>query len=193
VAYKFNPLTGNLELVGGGSNVSVTDTNDIDLTLTGQDISATILSSAISTKTDKSSLEGTEEVLINDAGTLKRATTQNIGNLSTAKKSGITFGMNGSAISTGNKRKVTIPYACTITRVTLMAQEPSGSMVLDILKNGSSICASAKPTLVSDDYYNDATLTGWTLSIAAGDFLTWEVESISGITEFDVTLWVDKT
>jgi hypothetical protein len=105
---------------------------------------------------------------------------------------GILFGMSGSLISTGNKRKVVVPYACTITRVSLTAKEPSGSMVLDILKNGASICASAKPTLTSADAYSDATLTGWTLTIAAGDVLTWEVESISGITEFDSTLWVDK-
>lgn len=107
-------------------------------------------------------------------------------------KAGIIFGMSGAAITTGVKRRVVIPYACTIQKVSLESKEV-GDIVLDVLKNGSSICASAKPTLTNDDSYEDATLTGWTTTITAGDKLSFEVESIADLTEFDLVLWVEKT
>jgi hypothetical protein len=66
--------------------------------------------------------------------------------------------------------------ACTITAWD-MAAGASGSTVLDVLVNGSSICAAAKPTLTAATQALAQAPTGWTTALAAGDVLSVEVES----------------
>lgn len=66
--------------------------------------------------------------------------------------------------------------ACTITAFDIVGNA-SGSTVLDVLKNGSSICSAAKPTLSSASQAVNQTPTGWTTSLAAGDLLSVVVES----------------
>lgn len=103
----------------------------------------------------------------------------------------ITFVLDGggSALTTGVKvYALPVEYACTITAVTLAA-DASGSCVLDILKcaRGSyagslaSIVASAPPTLSSAIQSQDTTLTGWTTSISADDFLRVSVTSATTV------------
>ncbi|GAH61520.1 unnamed protein product, partial [marine sediment metagenome] len=76
----------------------------------------------------------------------------------------------GSAITTGQKGHLEIPFACTINRVTMLADQ-SGSIVVDIWKdtyanfppdNADSITASAPPTITTAQKSQDSTLTGWT-------------------------------
>lgn len=107
----------------------------------------------------------------------------------------------GSAITTGEKGHLEIPFACTIERVTMMADQ-SGSIVVDIWKDtyanspptdADSITASAPPTISSAQKSQDSTLTGWTTSIAAGDFLAFNVDSCSTITRVTLSLKVTKT
>lgn len=104
----------------------------------------------------------------------------------------------GSPITTGIKFSLFMPWACTITRVTLLA-DVSGSIVLDIWKDtygsypptvADTITASAKPTLSSALTYQDSTLTGWTKSIAALDTLRFKVDSASTLTQVTVVLEV---
>lgn len=104
----------------------------------------------------------------------------------------------GSAITTGSKGYVEVPFDCTINRVTLLADQ-SGSIVVDIKKvsyasfpTTASICASAKPTLSSAQKSQDATLTGWTTAITAGDILEYNVDSASTVTRVTVSLRVTK-
>ena len=104
----------------------------------------------------------------------------------------------GSAITTGSKGFIEIPFACTINQVTLLA-DVSGSIVVDIKKSSyagfpttSSICAAAKPTLSSAQKSQDATLTGWTTSITAGDILEYNVDSATTVTRVTVSLRVTK-
>jgi hypothetical protein len=109
---------------------------------------------------------------------------------------------SGSAITTGVAGTgVQIPFACTITGVTLLANT-TGSVVIDIWKDtyanfpptvADTICAAAKPTLSSATKYEDNTLTGWTTSIAAGDVLYFNVDSASTISSLLITLKVTKT
>jgi hypothetical protein len=114
---------------------------------------------------------------------------------------GITIDGGGSAITTGLKGYVRVPYSGTIVRWTLLstdsaASPASGSIVIDIL-NGviggfpptSSIAAAAKPTLTNDQEAEDTTLTGWTTTVTAGDIFGFEVESVSEFTR--VSLFVD--
>jgi hypothetical protein len=119
--------------------------------------------------------------------------------LKTAAKTraiGISIDGGGSAITTGIKGVAYIPFACTITAVTMVG-DASGSAVLDIktaaynvAPSYSSIVASAPPTLSSAVASQDTTLTGWTTSISAGTFVQWTVNSASTVTQLNTTLTV---
>lgn len=102
-----------------------------------------------------------------------------------------------------NDVAVTIPVACTIGAVTLLALGGSGSAVIDIWKrpyasypptSADSICAAAKPAIGDGIQSADATLAGWTKTVAAGDALIFHLESVSGaFTYLDVTLKLTPT
>jgi hypothetical protein len=104
----------------------------------------------------------------------------------------------GSAITTGIKADVYVPYAATITAVTMLADQ-SGSIVVDIWKDtyanypptvADTITASAKPTITTATKSQDTTLTGWTTAISAGDTLRFNVDSASTITRLHLALTV---
>lgn len=112
----------------------------------------------------------------------------------------ITFAIDGggSALTTGVKADVYVPYACTITAVTMLADQ-SGSCVVDIWKDSyanypptvaDSITASAKPTISAATKSQDTTLTGWTTSISAGDTLRFNIDSASTLTRLTLALTV---
>ena len=121
--------------------------------------------------------------------------------LSTAAKTrAVTFAIDGggSALTTGVKADVYMPYACTITAVTMLADQ-SGSVVVDIWKDvlanypptvADTIVASAPPTISAATNSQDSTLTGWTTSISAGDTLRFNINSASTITRLNLTLTV---
>lgn len=107
----------------------------------------------------------------------------------------------GSAITTGVKGYIEVPFACTITAVRLLADQ-SGSIVVDIWKDtyanyppvdADSITASAPPTISGATKSEDATLTGWTTSIAAGDVLGFNVDSATTVTRVTMALTVSRT
>jgi hypothetical protein len=107
----------------------------------------------------------------------------------------------GSAIIAGIAGDLRIPFDCIITEVTLLADQ-TGDIVVDIWKdsyanfppsNADSITASDVPTIASSNKYNDATLTDWTKTIAAGDILRFNVDSCTTITRCIVILKVRKS
>lgn len=109
---------------------------------------------------------------------------------------GITIDGGGSAITTGLKGYLYCPYACTITAGTVLA-DVSGSVVIEVWKDtyanyppviGDKISASAPLTLSSAIKSQDTTLTGWTLSVAAGDVLAFNVNSATTVTRVHATL-----
>lgn len=114
---------------------------------------------------------------------------------------GITIDGAGSAISTGSKGFLRVPYDCTITAAQLLADQ-SGSIVIDVLKDtyanfpptdpADSICASALPTLSSSQKSEDTTLTGWTTSVSKGDVLGFVVDSATTVTRVSLSLIVTK-
>ena len=114
---------------------------------------------------------------------------------------GITLDGGGSVLTTGVKGFIEVPYACTINQVTLLADQ-SGSIVIDVWKDtytnypptvADTITASAKPTISTATKSQDATLTGWTTSIAAGDIIGFNVDSITTCTRVHLILKVTKT
>lgn len=106
----------------------------------------------------------------------------------------------GSAITTGIKGDLEIPFNCTIEQVTLLADQ-SGSIVIDIWKDtyanfpptvADTITAAAKPTITTATKSQDATLTGWTKSITKGDILRFNVDSITTVQRVTLSLRVRK-
>jgi len=118
---------------------------------------------------------------------------------------GIVIDGGGSVITTGVKGFVEVPFAGTITAVTLLSTDASvtsGSIVIDVWKDtyanyppvvGDTITASAKPTLSSATKSRDTTLTGWTTAIAAGDVLGFSVTSVTTVTRVALSLTVQAT
>ncbi len=102
----------------------------------------------------------------------------------------------GSTLSTGEKGYLEVPFDMTITGVTMLADQ-TGSAVLDIWKDtyanypptvADSITASAKPTISSAVKVKDTTLTGWTTTVAAGDILAFNLESVSSIQRLTISI-----
>ena len=109
---------------------------------------------------------------------------------------GLTIDGGGAVLTTGVKGDLYIPFSCTITASTLIADQ-SGSVVLDLKLSSSyattptvSIVASAPPTLSSASAAQDTTLASWTVSVAAGSRLRYSVTSVSTITRLTHTLTV---
>jgi hypothetical protein len=147
-------------------------------------------------------------------GTIQVATnTPTVGQIATATGSGtvsfqsqktaIVFVIDGGGAiySNGVKGYIQVPFNCTITSVSLLADQ-TGSTVIDVWKAayasfppvlGNSITASAKPTITSTNKSLDATLTGWTTAITAGDVLAFNVNSVTSITRVTITLSVNRT
>lgn len=113
---------------------------------------------------------------------------------------GITIDGGGSAITTGSKGYISVPYSCTINNNTIVADQ-AGSIVIDVKKSTyagfpttTSICAAAKPTIVAPNQKStDSTLTGWTTTVTSGDIIEFVVDSAATITKATLTLGVTKT
>mgnify|MGYP001608378270 CR=1 FL=1 len=102
----------------------------------------------------------------------------------------------GAAITAGQKGHLEIPFACTITGWTILADQ-SGSIVVDVWKDiyanfpptvADTIAGSEKPTLSAVQKNQDLTLTTWTTAIAAGDVLAFNVDSAATVTRVLVLL-----
>ena len=107
----------------------------------------------------------------------------------------------GSAITTGIKGDLEVPFACTITAVRLLADQ-SGSIVVDLWvdsyanfppTDADSITASAPPTISSATKSENTTLTGWTPGITAGSIIRVNVDSITSITRVTGAITCAKT
>jgi hypothetical protein len=94
-----------------------------------------------------------------------------------------------------------VPYACTINSVEIVANA-SGSIVVDVWRDtyanfppvvGDAITGSAKPTLSSALTSQSSTLTGWTTSLSAGDYLAFNVDSATTVSRVTLTLVVTRT
>lgn len=107
----------------------------------------------------------------------------------------------GSVITVGIQFDVEVDFDCEIEQVTLLADQ-SGSIIIDIWKDnyasypptvGDTITASAKPTISGATKSQDATLTGWTKTITAGQILRINVDSVTTITRCTLAIKVRRT
>ena len=105
----------------------------------------------------------------------------------------------GTVILTGYKGFVIIPYSMTVTNWYIASYNGSGSalsgsIVVDIYKNGTSMVgAGNKPTLTSSSS-NGTTVSGWTsTSLVLGDIISFKVDSVSTCKEVSLTIQGTKT
>jgi hypothetical protein len=172
-------VTGQLPLANGGTNANLTAVNGavVYSGATGMGLTASGTTGQYLTSTGTSSPVWSTQILA------------------------IPFIIDGSAfaITTGGKGYIQIPFGCSITAVTLLADQ-IGSIVIGIAKGTyaaynttTSIVASAPPTITSGIKYTDSTLTGWTKTITAGDILYFSVTSASTITRVTISLTVTRT
>jgi len=107
----------------------------------------------------------------------------------------------GSAITTGIKGDLEVPFNCTITSVTLLADQ-SGAIKIDIWKDSyanfpptdaDTITGANEPEIVASGVkYQDNTLTDWTTSLSEGGILRFNVDSVATIQRVTLSLKVDK-
>lgn len=102
----------------------------------------------------------------------------------------------GSAISTGQKGYLEVPFAMTITGWTLVADQ-SGSIVVDVWKTpygsfppsgANSITGADKPTLSTARSNQNAAVSLWSVSLAAGDILAYNVDSAATVTRVTLSI-----
>lgn len=112
------------------------------------------------------------------------------------KSFGITIDGGGSAITTGIKGDITIPFAGTISAWYLTA-DVAGSIVIDVWKDTfanfpptvlDTIAGSEKPTLSGVNKNSDTNLTTWTTSVASGDVVRFNVDSAATVTRVNLTI-----
>lgn len=107
----------------------------------------------------------------------------------------------GSAITTGVKGDLMLPFGGTITGWRIVADQ-SGSIVVDVWKDtyanfaptvADTIAGSEKPTLSSAVKNEDTSLSSWTTSFSTGDWLRFNVDSASTVTRVTLVLLVTRT
>ena len=108
----------------------------------------------------------------------------------------------GVVIATGLQRGcLKVPFNCTITAAEMVG-DISGSGVVDIWRDtytnyppvdADSITASAPVTISGALKSRNTTLTGWNKNLVAGDYLYYNVDSVTNFTWLLVTLEVTRT
>lgn len=143
-------------------------------------------------------------ISVADAGGLLTATEVEaaLAELAALKTGALEFVIDGggSEIADGIAGWIEVPFACTITAARMFA-DVSGSIVVDIWRDtyanypptdADSLTASAPPTISSATKSQDTTLTGWTVSLAAGDVLYYNVDSCTTIERVTVSLRITR-
>lgn len=106
----------------------------------------------------------------------------------------------GSAITTGVKGDLQIPFTCKILDWVLLADQ-SGSVTVDIWKDtyanypptsADAITGSAAVSITNNVKNQSSTLTGWTTTINSNDILRFNVSSVATITRLTITLDVAR-
>jgi hypothetical protein len=107
----------------------------------------------------------------------------------------------GSAITTGIKCDVEIPFACNINQVTMLA-DASTTSVVDLWvehyadfppADADSITSATPPTLTTATKSQDTTLTNWTTALEAGQILRANVDSNNNAKVLTVSIKVTRT
>lgn len=106
----------------------------------------------------------------------------------------------GSAIATPTDNiSITCPVAGTIENVQILTQGGPGACVIGVWKSpflaypptaANSITGTDIPQITAGISYSDATLTGWTTSVNAGDVIAFHLASSSVFTTIEILLTI---
>lgn len=151
-----------------------------------------------STKTISATQTGTNRWALNTVGT-----TGSSGGTTNQNRRSITLTLDGggSVITTGIKADVRIPYSGTITGWEIVANA-SGSIVIDVWKDtyanfpptvADTIAGTEKPTLSSATKNQDTSLSSWTTSVTAGDWIRFNVDSVSTVTRVHLSIQIEAS
>jgi hypothetical protein len=109
---------------------------------------------------------------------------------------------NGSPIGTGIKADIRFPFPCTLTGWSLLADQ-DGDVVIDCWKdtfanfpptNADSITNGHEPTITGADSAEDTNIGDWTTtSVAAGDVIRINIDSLADITRLSFTFTFTRT
>jgi hypothetical protein len=177
-----------------------------EISISGLDGTSTELAAHIADTTDAhdASAISVNSATLVGTGTDAQAVFEELDNsIDTLRTASINYIIDGggATITTGVKGDLVIDFACVIQSATLLADQ-SGSIVVNVWKDtyanyppvvGDKITASAPPTISSATKSQDSTLTGWTTSIAAGDTLRFNVDSVTTIQRVTLVLKVLRT
>lgn len=114
---------------------------------------------------------------------------------------GIHIQATDTEIPAGIVASYRVPFACTVYKWSIIG-DVVGGIVFDIWKSdytgappsvANSIVAAAKPTLSGAIKAESSTLTGWTTTLAEGDVLIFNIDSVSTLIRVDLTLFVKRT
>lgn len=112
---------------------------------------------------------------------------------------GVVIDGGGMVPTTGSKGVVQIPYAGMITGWTLLG-DVSGSAQVTVSKatyagfpTVVSIVASAPPSMSSAQKNTSTSLTGWTTAIAAGDILSFNLDSVTSCKRLVLELQITRS
>jgi len=105
---------------------------------------------------------------------------------------GLSTDGSGSVLTTGSKGLVIIPYTSEITNWYLTSTL-SGSVVVDVKRNGSSIIGVGNKPTLSSGTYASASVASWTsTSLNIGDVLEFNIDSVSTITNLNLVIKINK-
>ena len=113
---------------------------------------------------------------------------------------GLTIDGAGTAITTGIKGYLVVPFNCSIDSWYIVGNT-TGSTVIDVWRASGytiptsaaqSIAGSEKPTLSSQQINKDLSLSTWTTSLSTGDVLGFNVDSSSTITRATLEIKILK-
>jgi hypothetical protein len=201
-ASNANSARANLEAARSGANSDITSLNGLTTALT-----------PAQGGTGSTSIGSAGAIVYSNGTRLVPTSAGTAGQIATSNGSGVVSFQSqvasivyvvdggGAIYSTGLKGFLQIPFNCTITAVSLLADQ-TGSTVIDIWKDtyanfpptgADSITGAAKPTITDSNKSVNSTLTGWTTTITAGDVLAFNVDSVTSITRVTITLSVNRT
>lgn len=106
----------------------------------------------------------------------------------------------GSAITTGIKADLLVPYNCEVLGWDILG-DTSGSIVVDVWKDtyanfpptvGDTITGTEKPTLSSAAKNQDVALSSWTTTLTRNDILRFNVDSATTVTRVTLSLRIKR-
>ena len=160
--------------IGTHAAATVADTSSINLTVTGQQISA-------------------DAIFGSTAGTICQG---NDARLTQKGQLGITIDGAGANILSGVKGFLRVPYNCTITKAEMVANDV-GNVTVQVWRDtyaafpptsADLIYGTTPPTITASNKSTDSTLSSWNTSLTEGEYLAFNVPSSSTGSLYRVTL-----